>query len=103
MVGAYQEILGDMHNLFGDTDSVHVVQHADGYHLVEPLLGDSIESVLKAVHFDARVMLRNYKHQIQNSTYSHEHKQFMEESLASSLLGGTYLEPSEDNESFNSP
>ena len=51
LVGAYQEILGDMHNLFGDTDSVNVYQRADGgiYHAgIET--HDTIEDMLRYVH-----------------------------------------------------
>ena len=55
MVGAYQEILGDMHNLFGDTDSVNVELDAEnGYRLVKPEQGDTVEEVLRYVHFTPR-------------------------------------------------
>jgi arginine decarboxylase len=46
LVGAYQEILGDMHNLFGDTDSVNVTVDADGFRLSGPARGDTVASVL---------------------------------------------------------
>lgn len=47
LVGAYQEILGDLHNLFGDTDSVHVELSEDGYTLTNAIKGDSVEDVLR--------------------------------------------------------
>jgi len=65
MVGAYQEILGDMHNLFGDTDSVHVEPTADGgYRLTQARRGDTVESVLRFVHFDAQELLGMYRDKI---------------------------------------
>ena len=62
MLGAYQEILGDMHNLFGDTDSVHVEPTADGgYKLTQARRGDTVGSVLRYVHFDAEDLLGAYR------------------------------------------
>ena len=61
MVGAYQEILGDLHNLFGDTDSIHVELTEQGYHIGQVLKGESAEDVLKTVHFDKPQLLRNYQ------------------------------------------
>ena len=53
LVGAYQEILGDMHNLFGDTDSVHVeLDPGGGYRISRQLRGDDVAAVLRHVHFD---------------------------------------------------
>ncbi len=53
LIGAYQEILGDMHNLFGDTHSVNVVVTADGgYELCNKQMGDTIETMLRYVNFD---------------------------------------------------
>jgi arginine decarboxylase len=61
LVGAYQEILGDMHNLFGDTDVVNVQLQANGeYRLGKPERGDSVDDLLKFVHFDPEVMLESY-------------------------------------------
>ena len=53
LVGAYQEILGDMHNLFGDTDAVHVRLGADGRYNVEHVVeGDDVTDVLRYVQYD---------------------------------------------------
>lgn len=53
LIGAYQEILGDMHNLFGDTHSVNVVVTPDGgYELCDQQAGDTIETMLRYVNFD---------------------------------------------------
>ncbi len=54
LVGAYQEILGDMHNLFGDTNAVHVSMELDGQVSVETIVeGDTVREVLHYVQFDA--------------------------------------------------
>ncbi|MFP3366749.1 arginine decarboxylase, partial [Pseudoalteromonas sp. SIMBA_148] len=53
MVGAYQEILGDLHNLFGDTDSVDASLDDDGqWQLSHAIQGDSLARVLRFVNFD---------------------------------------------------
>jgi arginine decarboxylase len=53
LIGAYQEILGDMHNLFGDTHSLNVVVQPDGsYQLCDIQRGDTIETMLRYVNFD---------------------------------------------------
>jgi arginine decarboxylase len=50
MVGAYQEILGDLHNLFGDTNTVHVLSApGGGYHIEHVVMGDTVTDVLKYV------------------------------------------------------
>jgi arginine decarboxylase len=61
LVGAYQEILGDVHNLFGDTHSVNVELAAGGHRLVEPLHGDSVRDVLGFVHLQAERLVEAYR------------------------------------------
>jgi arginine decarboxylase len=52
MVGAYQEILGDLHNLFGDTNTVHVLSApGGGYHIEHVVRGDTVADVLKYVGY----------------------------------------------------
>ncbi len=51
LVGAYQEILGDLHNLFGDTDAVHVRLDGDGYRVEHVVEGDSVSEVLAYVQY----------------------------------------------------
>ncbi len=93
MVGAYQEILGDMHNLFGDTDSVNVELTADGgYRLSQPEHGDTVEEVLAYVHFDANDLLQAFRRKIAGSKLAREHlEQYLME-LTAGLKGYTYLE-----------
>ena len=62
LVGAYQETLGDLHNLFGDTNVVSVRINADGhYDLVKEIHGDSVADVLSYVEFDPKDMLVRFR------------------------------------------
>ncbi|MBI3049383.1 MAG: biosynthetic arginine decarboxylase [Acidobacteria bacterium] len=58
LVGAYQEILGDLHNLFGDTHAVHVSLDPNGEVRLDTLIkGDTVREVLDYVEFDAEILL----------------------------------------------
>ncbi|HET7175638.1 MAG TPA: arginine decarboxylase, partial [Gammaproteobacteria bacterium] len=94
MVGAYQEILGDMHNLFGDTDSVNVeLDSENGYRLVKPEQGDTVEEVLRYVHFIPDDLVGRYRQKIDAASNLDMLKraQFLKE-LEEGLKGYTYLE-----------
>ena len=94
MVGAYQEILGDMHNLFGDTDSVQVEPTADGgYRLAEIRRGDTVDSVLRYVNYDAEDLLAAYRRKIGGATAlnASQRQQYLA-ALSDGLSGYTYLE-----------
>lgn len=93
LVGAYQEILGDMHNLFGDTDSVHVeLLPEGGYRLVQPELGDTVDDVLRYVHFDTEKLLKQCHQQLSNAKLSRKQYQEFLYTLTEGLKGYTYLE-----------
>lgn len=93
LIGAYQEILGDMHNLFGDTDSVHVELDANGdFQLVEPVLGDRVDSVLRMVHYEPAQLMHSYKQQLEKATILPCERRLYLDMLASGLIGYTYLE-----------
>ena len=94
LVGAYQEILGDMHNLFGDTDSIHVELMADGSHrLLQPLRGDTVDSVLRYVHFNADDLLVTYRAKIERAILlSAKNRETYLAELSEGLKGYTYLE-----------
>jgi arginine decarboxylase len=93
LVGAYQEILGDMHNLFGDSDSVNVVFGLDeAYRLEQLQRGDTVDSVLRYVHFEAEDLLRAYREQISRAVLSDEERETYLNELAAGLSGYTYLE-----------
>ena len=61
LVGAYQEILGDLHNLFGDTNAVHVSIDGDGYRIDHVVQGDTVSEVLGYVEFDRRDLVRKVR------------------------------------------
>ena len=93
MIGAYQEILGDLHNLFGDTDSVHVRLNAKGdYDISNQQAGESSAQVLRSVSFDQAYLTRAYQHQMQRAKLSAELKQEYLAYLEYGLQGYTYLE-----------
>ena len=93
LVGAYQEILGDMHNLFGDTDSIDVSINKDGsYQLSKPIHGDSVDSVLRYVHIDTKELLALYKSKLDNAKLDEEEQKTMLTELENGLHGYTYLE-----------
>ncbi len=93
LVGAYQEILGDMHNLFGDTHSVHVVIDAAGRpRMVEPLHGDTVESVLRYVHFDPEALLARLRGKLGESRLAAAQRRALLEELEAGMRGYTYLE-----------
>lgn len=92
LAGAYQEILGDMHNLFGDTDAVNVEMTADGHRLTQAEKGDSVDELLRYVHFDIEEMLARYRGKLKASTLSERHIDAYYDELKRGLYGYTYLE-----------
>jgi arginine decarboxylase len=66
--GAYQEILGDLHNLFGDTNAVHVrLTDDDDYEVSHVVKGDSIHEVLDYVEYEPRVMVERMRLQAERA------------------------------------
>ena len=93
LVGAYQEILGDMHNLFGDTDAVDVeLDPAGGYRLLRPEHGDTVDELLRYVHFEPEQLLKAYKQKLAAANLADEQRVSYLEALAAGLKGYTYLE-----------
>lgn len=93
LVGAYQEILGDLHNLFGDTDSVDAALDAsDQWVLSHAIQGDTVAKVLDYVNFDASVLRRNLASQLTTSSLSAEEREIFLADLSAGLEGYTYLE-----------
>lgn len=96
LVGAYQEILGDLHNLFGDTNVVHVSVNGDSYHIDQVIDGETIADVLDYVQYDAKQMVRNVERWVTASVKSGiitaiEGREFLS-NYRSGLYGYTYLE-----------
>ena len=93
LIGAYQEILGDMHNLFGDTDSVDVeLTREGGYRIVRPIRGDTVDSVLRFVHFDATELQQRYRDKMAKTDLPADKGLALLAELENGLRGYTYLE-----------
>jgi arginine decarboxylase len=68
LVGAYQEILGDLHNLFGDTNAVHVCIDSNDDVVVEAVIeGDKVSEVLQYVEFDPRALMRQLRSAVEQA------------------------------------
>ena len=92
LVGAYQEILGDMHNLFGDTHSAVVFLNDDGEaEITEINEGDTVEDMLNYVHLDAKLFQQTYAELIEARLSKSEGEEIFKE-LVDGLKGYTYLE-----------
>jgi arginine decarboxylase len=65
--GAYQEILGDLHNLFGDTNAVHVRLEDYGYSVTNVIKGDSIDEVLRYLQYDPEEMVERVRRQAERA------------------------------------
>ncbi|HEX2781115.1 MAG TPA: hypothetical protein VHM30_16565, partial [Gemmatimonadaceae bacterium] len=96
LLGAYQEILGDLHNLFGDTNAVHVRLSPNGYELNELVRGDTVTEVLNYVQFRASDLLATFRRKVSaaKSISRQEANTFIADYVAG-LEGYTYLEASE--------
>jgi arginine decarboxylase len=97
LVGAYQEILGDMHNLFGDTHAVHIRLDGNGNVVLEAVIkGDTVREVLAYVEFDAEMLLHRMHLDLESAV--RENRLDLEQSgrllrfYESGLQGYTYLE-----------
>jgi arginine decarboxylase len=96
LVGAYQEILGDLHNLFGDTNAVHVSVDDDGYSIDQVIDGETVAEVLEYVQYNPKKMVRTVETWVTTSVKSgiitaEEGKEFLS-NYRSGLYGYTYLE-----------
>ena len=93
LLGAYQEILGDMHNLFGDTNAVDVRLDADGHHQLAHIQhGDTVAAVLRHVHFEPAWLLDSYRAQLAATTLPPQTQAAYLAELEAGLSGYTYLE-----------
>jgi arginine decarboxylase len=93
LVGAYQEILGDLHNLFGDTDSINVVLEPGGGHRLEqPERGDTVDELLRYVHFDPQTLAAAYRAKVASAGLDEALGGRVLAELEHGLSGYTYLE-----------
>ncbi len=96
LVGAYQEILGDLHNLFGDTNAVHIILDDDGYQIKQVIDGETVAEVLDYVGYNAKKLVRTVETWVTGAVKSgkittEEGKEFLS-NYRSGLYGYTYLE-----------
>lgn len=96
LVGAYQEILGNMHNLFGDTNAVHIVVDGDSYSIAKTIDGETVAEVLDYVQYDAKKLVRRLETWVSKAVKEgritiEEGKEFIA-NYRSGLYGYTYLE-----------
>jgi arginine decarboxylase len=93
LTGAYQEILGDLHNLFGDTNAVHVQLTADGYEITDLVHGDTVNEVLNYVQFHGPDLLATFRRKVSaaRDITRQEANTFIADYVAG-LEGYTYLE-----------
>ncbi|MDE6572634.1 MAG: biosynthetic arginine decarboxylase, partial [Duncaniella sp.] len=96
LVGAYQEILGDMHNLFGDTNAVHISVYKDRYEIDRIIDGETVADVLDYVQFSAKKLVRNVEAWVTASMKEgkispEEGREFLS-NYRSGLYGYTYIE-----------
>lgn len=96
LVGAYQEILGDMHNLFGDTNAVHISVYKDRYEIDQIIDGETVAEVLDYVQYNPKKLVRNVETWVTASMKSgkitpEEGREFLS-NYRSGLYGYTYLE-----------
>ena len=92
MVGAYQEILGDMHNLFGDTHSINVELDGKGYRFDDFMEGEDVSELLDYVHINTENLKAAYRQKLEQSSLSDGQKQAFEQELLAGLNAYTYLE-----------
>jgi arginine decarboxylase len=93
LTGAYQEILGDLHNLFGDTNAVHIRLSDSGYEVAELVHGDTVTEVLAYVQYRASDLLATFRRKVAAATgiTRQEANTFIADYVAG-LEGYTYLE-----------
>ncbi|MGN0086838.1 MAG: biosynthetic arginine decarboxylase [Alloprevotella sp.] len=96
LVGAYQEILGNMHNLFGDTNAVHITVDNAGYHIEKTIDGETVADVLEYVQYDPKQLVRRLEswvgRAITEGRITHEEGKEFISNYRAGLYGYTYLE-----------
>ncbi len=99
LTGAYQEILGDLHNLFGDTDAVHVSLNESGYTIDHYVPGDSVTEVLTYVQYGRAEMVDSVRQAteeaIQKGSLTKQEAKLLVRHYEEGLSGYTYLEEAE--------
>lgn len=93
--GAYQEIMGNLHNLFGDTNAVHIKLTPTGYQIEHVVKGDTMTEVLAYVEYDPEDLIESIRQQteqaLQDKRITIEESQLLLQNYARGLTGYTYL------------
>ncbi len=99
MVGAYQEILGDLHNLFGDTNAVHIALDESGYRVDHVVEGDSVTEVLGYVQYQKQYLVQRMRQAneeaLRKGLLTFEESALLMKRYDEGLAGYTYLEEEE--------
>ena len=91
LVGAYQEILGDIHNLFGDTDTVEVKRSGDGFAISQQRSGDTTDVMLDYVGYALSDLRAVYAERVAKAGLPAEESKLLADALEAGLTGYTYL------------
>lgn len=95
--GAYQEIMGNLHNLFGDTNAIHIHLTPKGYHIEHVVRGDTMTEVLGYVQYDSEDLIENIRRRtekaLQDRQISIQESQLLLRHYEHSLSHYTYLTP----------
>ena len=99
LVGAYQEILGDLHNLFGDTNAVHIAIDEKGYRIDHVVEGDSVTQVLGYVQYSKQYLMQRVRQAneeaLRRGLLTFEESALLMRRYEEGLEGYTYLEEEE--------
>ena len=94
--GAYQEIMGNLHNLFGDANAVHIQLTPSGYHIEHVVKGDTMKEVLSYVQYDAESLIESIRRQteaaLQQNKITLSESQLLLQNYERSLSQYTYLQ-----------
>jgi len=97
LVGAYQEIMGNMHNLFGGTNVVHIQMTSQGYEIEQVVKGDTVSEVLGYLQYDGQDLVetirRRTEQALQEDRITLEESQLLLQNYEGSLRSYTYLLP----------
>jgi len=100
MVGAYQEILGDLHNLFGDTNAIHIALDGNRHRITHVVKGDTVTEVLDYVEFDRRDLLNRMRKACEDAVWrdlmTPEELKLLLARYENGLNGYTYLQDADD-------
>lgn len=95
--GAYQEIMGNLHNLFGDTNAVHIQLTPKGYQIEHVVKGDTMKEVVSYVQYDAEDLVESIRQRteqaLQEKRITIQESQLLLQNYERSLGRYTYLSP----------